>query len=102
MLRSKPSLNQTLTARPCLAGPERDDNGKELPKATKLRRPAKKAPAPNSLTAGGELIRVPMAWFLGPLRQAMRLRVRPVTSNTRRKQLSVKMQVPNGSPASTR
>ena len=35
-----------------------------------------------------------MAWFLGPLRQAMRLRVRPVTSNTRRKQLSVKMQVP--------
>ena len=93
MLRSKPYVNQTLTAHPCLAGPETDKTKcKELPKAAKLRRPAK--PAPNSLLAGGELIRVPLAWFLGPLRQAMRLRVRPVTSNTRRKQLSVKMQVP--------
>ena len=40
-----------------------------------------------------ELIRVPKHWFMLPLRQAMRLRVRPVTSNTRRKQLCIKMQV---------
>ena len=41
-----------------------------------------------------ELIKVPKKWFMQPLRQAMRLRVRPVTGNTRKKQLSVKMQVP--------
>ena len=41
-----------------------------------------------------EIIRLPKAWFLDPLRQSMRTLVRPCTGLTRRKQLTIKAQLP--------
>ena len=41
-----------------------------------------------------ELIRVPRAWFIDPVRTSLRKKVRPCTALTRRKQLSINTQVP--------
>ena len=41
-----------------------------------------------------ELIRLPKAWFMDPLRASMRTLVRPCTGLTRRKQLTIKAQLP--------
>lgn len=41
-----------------------------------------------------ELIRVPKAWFVDPVRTSIRKRVRPCTALTRRKQITLKMQMP--------
>ena len=41
-----------------------------------------------------ELIRVPKRWFLDPLRMSMQTLVRPCTGLTRRKQLTIKAQLP--------
>lgn len=49
---------------------------------------------PDVLPACEELIRVPRAWFFNPLRQSMRRLVRPCTALTRRKQLTIKKEIP--------
>ena len=55
----------------------------------------KKDTCPSVLWAGcPELIRVPKAWFLDPLRQSIQTLVRPCTGLTRRKQLTIKCQLP--------
>ena len=58
----------------------------------------KKAPksklTPDDLPALDELIRVPRAWYLDPMRKSMRLLVRPCTGLTRRKQLVIKDRLP--------
>ena len=48
----------------------------------------------NCWSAVPELIRVPKWWFLDPVRASMRKLVRPCTHLTRRKQLTVKFQMP--------
>ena len=41
-----------------------------------------------------ELVRIPKAWFLDPLRRSVQTIVRPCTGLTRRKQLTIKVQLP--------
>ena len=48
----------------------------------------------NCWSAVPELIRLPKWWFLDPVRASMRKLVRPCTHLTRRKQLTVKFQMP--------
>ena len=73
---------------------------RQAPRATKRpARPPKKVnkdgPCPSMIWVGcPDIIRLPKAWFLDPLRQSMRTLVRPCTGLTRRKQLTIKALLP--------
>ena len=61
----------------------------------RLKKPKKKGQDASQLWSGcPDLLMVPKEWFLGPLRQSLQTLVRPCTRLTRRKQLSVKVQLP--------